>query len=213
MTKGEKKYSIKIGEKESSWMSEKIVFRGTLNNVTGLYLDSIEDAKKVLSIVNAKIYTIDEHIDNGEYIDSWGKEVEATEEVIKWREDKERKEEEYDKKQKETVEKINKMPKTFEIFKDKDFVIYAERGDAEYRPGYSHKIQVSVMCKYMKIGEDEGVDLWINDYVTSNGRALGKRFAERVTAYGGPAVCLRLKEIHSKFKEIKSAIESGEDIK
>lgn len=141
--------------------------------------------------------------------------LEDIENYLRAEEERKRRErEEFIKKQLEKVEKINKLPKVFPLLTIEDekngkLEIYAERTEATFNPKWSRKINVGVYCKY-KINDEESGNIWIHDYISTDGKILEKSF-RKWNGYGKFGEFIKnenfnFKNLVRKFLEVEQQI-------
>lgn len=105
--------------------------------------------------------------------------------VIKWREDSKRERIEYDKKQNEKAERINKLPTRFELpfkfgsthsFEGMD--IWIERSEYSYDPSYSRNLRgsINIQYKYDRQKGDFSGYFDPTDYITRSGNVQVQKF-------------------------------------
>lgn len=81
---------------------------------------------------------------------------------------------EFKRRQEERSKMINDLPKTLSIHPIVDGVLFLELQECSYEPNYSSSIRGG--CYNLKWKNSNGRSLWIDDYISKDGKMLIKRF-------------------------------------
>lgn len=164
----ERKYNWKLENgKEVEAMTTE--FQGRLE-LARLSTDLESKAHEICKLAGIKCYEIRKA---EKECDAYrGKLVHQTHDIRRYWEQQKGTKEDFNSKQKEKVERINSLPTTFTINEKPKVVV--RRSEANYKPSYSRKVQCQLSCQLPELGN--GMNLWISNFRTSDGKLLYKKF-------------------------------------
>jgi hypothetical protein len=163
------KYGMRVGE-FTEYSSAKNLTTEDLQIRVG----TLEQCKKIIEIAKIKTYQILDY-----EADSKGTVIEQTPDITAYLERVAREKGDYDQRQREKAERINRLPEKFPMDIGEDRVeFYVERSEAAYRASYSGGIQygVGLFCKVFSSGSK--VDIWENDIKNKEGKLKKKHFID-----------------------------------
>lgn len=123
--------------------------------------------------------------------------------------DAEKEKENFNKKKMVAVVKINAMPKIFPVEGIPEVLI--ERDEAKYDPRYSSKIHCPVRVKTI-----DGQSIYLNDYVTNDGKLLTQKFARQMHSLFDDVVVKKyepktmLRKINNRLHEVMQMVKDVE---
>lgn len=184
------KYGVEFTEAHKGWASEeeenKYTHLGAFNSV-GVRFDTIEDAETLIHMVHLdelpNVWAIVEYEGQGGYSNKYAKIHPLVEEI--WAKEKSDKETNIAHNTALT-KAINKQP-TKKLYKryPKGTTITLERSGAEYNPKQSGKIQMGIRV-FVKLTDKEPFDLWLNSFITRDGKAQKAKFLNnKANDFGG----------------------------
>ena len=196
-------YGLRIGRKREDWKTKEIKYQGDVSCVSNIQ-GTLEQIKEVIKILDIDCYQIEKFPDEDHF--SFGEVVEQTQDIINWHNEMKDRREKHNAAMLAKVERINKLPKTFEFKTYGISKLTFKRNEAFFSPTQSSRI-IGGEIGLQKETNGRTNDIWLYQYVSKNGRLLKKSFKESMSyAKDGNLIGDDLENIITKQNELKKLV-------